>query len=1584
MPGQTGRHRGRAGLAGVVSLVATLVPTVPVAAAQPDRPPAERARPSTPAAERTNDAGPAAPPEAPPHDDHTVLVRFAAETPAERRTAALARHGLVAVRPLPGTDFLEARTTGNRPIDAEAVAAVLDDDDAVAEAEPNHTRTIAAAPNDTYYRKGRQRYLETSRFPAAWDLTTGSASVTVAVVDTGVALGHPDLAPRLKPGYDFVGDDASADDDHGHGTMVAGVLGAVGNNTTGVTGAAWNVSILPVKVLDSRGVGTDADVAAGITWAVDNGASVVNLSLGGPTSGAALQQAVAYAVGKGVVVVAAAGNVDPGDPMPDELAAADTAPVRRFYPAGYSGVVGVAATDWSGNFAWFSNFGPFVDVAAPGIDVWTTVKGSGTAQNGSYFTASGTSFAAPLVAATAALVRTRYPSYTGAQVASRIRSGARDAGPPGFDPYYGVGVLDAAAALGVAKLPPVHPAADANGSPDRATPMGKEALDVISPEGDEDWFAFDVAQPGMTYVIVTRDVPPPLVTAWTGRKWSQERAESMDAVIELFGPDRRRLAEQNSNRGSENEKVGINVLTPGRHYARVTSAFGARSASTYKIEVSQSSTPQRFDLPQLFPIPVNARGAAVGDVTGDGRADMLFTAHRHDDPSFGNELWVFPTRRDGWHRAPVRYPISFGQEMGLDTGDLDGDGKADVAVAAADGVAILHQRNGVLAPAVKLASEIEPRQVVIRDIDGDGRRDMVVAGHTTVLMRNTTSGWTTVPIDSRWARAVEVGDVTGDLKPDVVVGVDGVVTVYRQNADGTFTPTSYQAGDEVAEPVWGIAIADFSGDGRNDVAVSAGTALTPTLFLRHQATDGRLAAAVPQHGPRTDGIDAADVDGDGRPDLVSGSGSHNGAWYWRNVDGTLVHQEPLSFWAGVSGLLPPQGIAVGDVTGDRRPEVLAADLTGGFTVLRQRSTTWPRPLPPFVRDWSVPDGATNVPTSTPLTVSFARDLDPASVTSSTVRLLNASGTVLPAPPSYDAATRTVTVRPDPPLAPDSSYRVVVTTGVRDTAGDRPSVEQSIRFRTTAPADTSPPDTFVVAGPAGVIDDHRPFSFAVMASEPGTRFECRITVATFAPCAPPIYWNGYQATFTFDVRAVDAAGNVDPTPARRTWTQRTADWPANDWSYDALPMEGQAGSLTGTLHGADALRWDPDNGGNATEANVWYRWTAPNASPIRVTTAGTQFDTTLGVYRRNATADGFVSVTENDDDGAALTSTVTFTPQAGVEYLVLVGSFFDEYAATEGDFVLRWFVPGSDTTPPQTSITSGPSPVSTARTATFRFSANEPGSWFECSLDGGRWTPCTSPTSYPALATGAHSFAVRASDPTGNVDATPATWSWRIPSYDEVVRADAPRAWWRLGEPAGASTARDATGQGYDAAYRTVGLGQPGAIAGDADRSVWFGSAEAAVDAGDRDGLDFDTSDFTVEAWVRTTHYTGVIAGKHDGRRRNWRLSIGYSAHGTVSMLIDDGSGLREFKGPAVTVSDGKWHHVAAVVDRDVGVRIYVDGAEQLAPGATTGSLANRAPFQIAHSYLSGEFMGELDEVAVYPSALSPDRVRTHWQSGASI
>ena len=300
-------------------------------------------------------------------------------------------------------------------------------------------------PNDNYYQV-QQGNLRVIGLEQAWNVTTGAA-VAIAVIDTGVDLDHADLREKLwlntqeipengldddlngyvddVHGWDFVNDDPLPQDDQTHGSHVAGIAAAQTNNTIGIAGVSWGARIMALKALNQSGDGTYADVADAILYAADNGAHILNLSLGGAESSQTIAAAIEYALAAEVLPVAAAGNGG----------------TAVFYPAAFPGVLAVAATDNS-DLPWgFSNRGLEVDIAAPGVEIFSTNA------LGSYSVLTGTSMSTAHVSGLAGLIWSVQPELSVVQVSAVITSTAEDIWSPGWDELTGWGRIDAAEAL---------------------------------------------------------------------------------------------------------------------------------------------------------------------------------------------------------------------------------------------------------------------------------------------------------------------------------------------------------------------------------------------------------------------------------------------------------------------------------------------------------------------------------------------------------------------------------------------------------------------------------------------------------------------------------------------------------------------------------------------------------------------------------------------------------------------------------------------------------------------------------------------------------------------------------------------------------------------------------------------------------------------------------------------------------------------------------------------------------------------------------------------------------------------------------
>ncbi|MEN6478632.1 MAG: S8 family serine peptidase [Anaerolineales bacterium] len=327
--------------------------------------------------------------------------------------------------------------------DELAVAARLSAQPGVLTAEPDYYVYAQGTPNDPYL--SRQWYHTLVGSPSAWDLSTGDAALCVAIIDSGIDLTHPDLAARITNGGDYV-DGGAPNDEYGHGTHIAGIVGAVTNNTVGIAGTDWRAELRIIRVLDAKGVGTTSSIVRAIDEAIANGADVINLSLatyGGP---AAMQAAIDRAYAAGVVVVAAAGN-DAID--------------RPTYPAACEHVIAVAATNRNDVYARYSNYGAYVDLAAPGGDktervvdgIYSTMptysvtatRNLGLARNYDYW--QGTSMSTALVSGLSVLLLSAGASLGPDEIEDVLAKTAVDLGPKGWDQDYGWGRIDAAQAM---------------------------------------------------------------------------------------------------------------------------------------------------------------------------------------------------------------------------------------------------------------------------------------------------------------------------------------------------------------------------------------------------------------------------------------------------------------------------------------------------------------------------------------------------------------------------------------------------------------------------------------------------------------------------------------------------------------------------------------------------------------------------------------------------------------------------------------------------------------------------------------------------------------------------------------------------------------------------------------------------------------------------------------------------------------------------------------------------------------------------------------------------------------------------------
>lgn len=393
----------------------------------------------------------------PPYSESEIIVKYKPLINSQSVDEVEEANDLVTISRLDTNsgNIVQYKINGNK--DMEEVINNYKELDIVEWAEPNYLYYPTAIPSDRYYDKYQWNYINLN-LEAAWDLQQVSKSVTVAVLDTGILPEHPDLKGNLLSGIDFVGgnrsypiesyditdrdptDETTLSSGGSHGTHVSGIIGAVTDNNLGVAGINWKVNLLPVRVITREG-GTSWDIAEGIYYAIDKGADIINFSLGGRYGSNLQQEAIRAAYEKGITIIAATGNE--GSDV--------------YYPAAYPETIAVGAVGSDNQKTSYSNYGPEVDVVAPGgaygeliYSTWGYYDSGNTIS--SYTGMIGTSMATPHVSGIAALLVAsgiRGPE----NIRQKLTSTTIDLGKAGKDNYYGYGLVDAYAALLGRKLP---------------------------------------------------------------------------------------------------------------------------------------------------------------------------------------------------------------------------------------------------------------------------------------------------------------------------------------------------------------------------------------------------------------------------------------------------------------------------------------------------------------------------------------------------------------------------------------------------------------------------------------------------------------------------------------------------------------------------------------------------------------------------------------------------------------------------------------------------------------------------------------------------------------------------------------------------------------------------------------------------------------------------------------------------------------------------------------------------------------------------------------------------------------------------
>lgn len=875
-------------------------------------------------------------------------------------------------------------------------------------AGPRRTGGAGREPSDFEFRRqwGLNNTGQTGGVPGAdiraleaWAVTVGSSNVVVAIIDTGIDYFHPDLEANIwvNPGeipgngldddgngrvddvhgFDFVSDDGDPLDDNVHGTHVAGILGAVGNNETGVVGVAWSVRLMALKAFDESGGGTLDDTLAAVAYATSEGARIINASWGTTTRSRALDEVVAAAVNHGTIFVAAAGNN--GNDL-------------GFYPAAVPQVIAVGATDAQDRSANFSNFGRYVDVMAPGDSIYSTTP------DASWGTLSGTSMAAPHVSGLVALMLARRPEFTPAEVISILRSTADELTGVRFS---GAGRVNAARAVRVEEPLPsarLNLPAVVSG---RVDVLGTAAgngfagfrLELGAGERPKQWTVlgegagliddgvllagWETARLDDGDYTVRLSVSNRVGQAAIERASVSVRNVQFSAPLNndvlrrgdrflvpgtVFGEGRAFTVSWGNGRDPAAWRTdGIEVPSGGR--APVvngvlatwdTSVVAADGFVSLRLEAREGDRVVGTALAQLlflegrlrpgWPIylpfsdefpAANWREFNVDDLEGDGPQEIILVDH--GEPG-GRPPRLMVLRADGQPKWIRDLPAGAPEHDAPVVGDVDGDGRAEIFVDTGEGGAIsAFDAAGAPLPGWPVTPGGNHFGKILADLDGDGRRELIALSNPPKELGGTQQRRLTVigadgVVRRQWvlggcaeeANVPELLPAVGNLDADAaleIVAANGCLGVSVFDLDEPAGPrwTAMTEANLFAPPVVG----DLDGDGTEEVVVAGarrGEGMPGGLYVFDRQGNPRRGWPVLTEESFQGGVALADLDGDGRLEMVVASWDSERV-HVVGVDGFEMPGWPtLPLRVSAARSVP----VVGDVDGDGWPDVVLA------------------------------------------------------------------------------------------------------------------------------------------------------------------------------------------------------------------------------------------------------------------------------------------------------------------------------------------------------------------------------------------------------------------------------------------------------------------------------------------------------------------------------------------------------------------------------------------------------------------------------------------------------------------------------------